>query len=81
MKIEEAKKEALTTGSCELTKGVYLLTGREVLKEAEGYDDPDRITDDYSKADIIPDQLYIQACPDYFASADDDDIKKILDNN
>jgi|WetSurMetagenome_2_1015567.scaffolds.fasta_scaffold59273_4 hypothetical protein len=84
MTVDKAKREAVETGSCELVRGVYLLTGTEVLKEAEGYDDPDdpeRINGDYDKSDIIPDQLYIQACPDAFHAADDDDIEEILNND
>jgi len=83
MTVDKAKEKATKEGCCELLKDVYLLTGSEVLKEAEGYDDPDnpeRITDDYDKSDIVPDQLYIQACPDAFYAADDEDVKSVLVN-
>ena len=83
MTVGEAKGKAKSDGWCELTFGVYLITGKQVLNDTMVYRDTlctDYIAKGYTVEDIIPDDLYIQT-DGYFSSADDDDIEKILNNN
>lgn len=83
MTVEEAKARAVECGSVKINRGVYLMTGEQVLEDTQDYRDTmctDRVADDCDAQDIIPDQLYIQA-GEYFVAAGDEDIEKCLSRN
>lgn len=80
--VEESKKEAEKYGSFEISSGVYLMTGKNVLEETEDYRsemETDEISCGYTVEDICDSGLYIQA-DEYFYSADDSEIRKIIEN-